>query len=188
MDPDKTVKKWNPMDFASHMDKHILFLGLFAATIILLLMWVILFRFEIIFFIFLLIATAVEVYFMARHRFAFDFTFLFFGSILISRLYGFLWVIVFIVLAYIIPFLASGAMIGPEEIVYLIAVLGMSYIIGFFPGIRFQLLAVAAVMVVAIYDFTLDQFLSGDIPKAVFSTGIWFVVNLTYAIGFGRFF
>ena len=125
---------------------------------------------------------------MGKYRFAVDFTFFFFGCLVVSRLFGLPWLIFFIIFAYFVPYLGAGAPLGPDAIFFFGGIILIGYVMRFFPNVPFQILAAAAVIIFGIYDFSLDYLFAGDIPKALWSSGIFAIINLAYAVGFGRYF
>ena len=170
------------------MSRQNFLLLLFIIASIVFLGWLIIFQSKLILFIFLVVVTAIGVYIMGKYRFAVDFTFFFFGCLVVSKLFGLPWLIVFMIFAYFVPYLGAGAPLGPDAIFFFGGIILIGYLIRFFPDVRFQIVAVIAVLIFGLYDFSLDYLFAGDIPKAVWSSGAFAIINLAYAVGFGRYF
>jgi len=164
------------------------FLLLFIILSILFVGWLVIFQSKLILFVFLVVVTAIGVYIVGKYRFAVDFTFFFFGCLVVSRILPLPWLILFIIFAYFVPYLGAGAPLGPDAIFFFGGIILLGYLIRFFPNVPFQILAVAAVIIFGIYDFSLDYLFAGDMPKALWSSGIFVIINLAYAVGFGRYF
>jgi len=164
----------------------LLLLFIIASTVFL--GWLIIFQLKLILFIFLVIVTAIGVYIMGKYRFAVDFTFFFFGCLVVSKIFGLPGLLVFMIFAYFVPYLGAGAPLGPDAIFFFGGIILIGYLIRFFPDVRFQIVAVIAVLIFGLYDFALDLLFTGDVAKGLWSAGIFTIINLAYAVGFGRYF
>lgn len=163
-------------------------LRMFIFTCVLLTLGVIILLPQIPFFIFIVAVTGIGVYFVAKHRLAVDPTFMFFGSMLVARLDGLWWLVIFIILADIIPHFLAGAMQGPDMLFQFGVIVLMGYFIRLFPNVHFQILAIIAVLIFGAYQFLVQIIFVRDIPRSVMVVGVWLFANLAYAIGFGRYF